>query len=104
MNSFQKLLRSTFRHLVTRFMNHLRANGEDEEAIRLYEKAVEVEGTAEEFYQNLMECYRDFGQREEAIATYHRCEEMLAISGSEPCPITREIYQNILLDTRPACA
>lgn len=66
-------------------------------AADLYEKGLEVDGLAEEFYQRLMLCCRRLGQEARAVMVYHRCRSTLLRNfGIAPSSKTEAIYQQVL--------
>ncbi len=73
------------------------------QAIRLYQKGLEVEPLGEALYQRLILCYRDTGNLAAALGTFHLCRkqlsEQLQIS---PSPRTIELYQS--LRSRPTAS
>jgi DNA-binding SARP family transcriptional activator len=44
----------------------------------LYEKALETDPVSERFFQGLMRCHLDLGQRADGLAVYQRCRAALA--------------------------
>ena len=73
------------------------------QAIRLYQKGLEVEPLGEALYQQLMICYRDAGRLAEAINTFHLCRKQLAEQlHIQPSPVTFDLYQS--LKSRPAAS
>ena len=59
----------------------------------MYQRGLEVDDLAEEFYQRLMECCIKMGRKAEAIKVYERCRATLkAVLGVEP----REAIKRIL--------
>ena len=70
--------------------------GETERAIRSYRMGLEIEPLAEELYQNLIRCYGDNQRVAEAIATYRRCERVLAEQLQiSPAPATCALYTRL---------
>lgn len=66
-------------------------------ALEAYEKALEINSTAEELFQKMMICYHRMGCRAEAIALYHLCQETLHSNlGITPSMHTRKIYESIV--------
>jgi DNA-binding SARP family transcriptional activator len=71
--------------------------GQWEKAINCYQKGLEIDDLAEEFYQHLMICHRHLGLRSEALAVYHHCCKILSATlGIEPSPETKVIYRSLL--------
>ena len=59
--------------------------GHWEQAATLYRRALEVDALAEGVYRRLMVCYQRLGRHAEALDTYRRCREMLAVLlGTKP--------------------
>jgi DNA-binding SARP family transcriptional activator len=91
-------------HLRNKFMRSIRKLGhywekmeQWEKAINCYQKGLEIDDLAEEFYQHLMICHRYLGLRSEALAIYHHCRKILSINlGIEPSPETKAIYESLL--------
>jgi LuxR family maltose regulon positive regulatory protein len=91
-------------HLRNRFMQTVknlgayRENiGQWDQAINCYQKGLEVDDLAEEFYQRLMICYQHLGFRSDAFSVYQRCRKTLtAALGIAPSPETRAIYESLL--------
>lgn len=68
-----------------------------EKAAVYYEKGLETDNLAEEYYQRLMSCNLRLGRRSEAMALYNRCRSLLkAEFGIEPSPATTAIYSSII--------
>jgi len=65
-------------------------------AIAAYERGLEVDDLAEEFYQRLMACYLKLGKRADAVKVYKRCKSVLSAKlGIEPSEETEGIYAKI---------
>ncbi len=61
-------------------------------AVECYEKALEIDDLAEDFYQRLMSCYLQLGRRAEGLAVYERCRKVLAARlGIDPSPETESL-------------
>lgn len=99
----QAWARSTFERLRHRRLQLLIGLGQYQERARQwqaaavhYHQGLELEPLAEELYQRLMVCYRELGQRTEALAIYERCRRILAeVLEVEPARDTREIHQTL---------
>lgn len=73
--------------------------GQWEKAVECFQKGINTDHFAEEFYQRLMVCYRQLGQETDAIATYNRCCSMLSATlGVSPSSRTEEIYKTLRKD------
>lgn len=65
-------------------------------ALACYERGLEVDDLAEEFYQGAIRAQYQLGDRAQAIDTYHRCKRHLSISLSiTPSPATETLYKSI---------
>ncbi len=94
--SCRERLRSKFHRLVTRLGQYWEHSGYYERAIESYRRGLEIDDLAESFYQRLMMCYQQLGQRAEAVATYQRCHAILSKTlGIEPSSKTEEMYHTI---------
>jgi LuxR family maltose regulon positive regulatory protein len=89
--------------LRTKLARHVRHLGEHRQAERrwgeaaaIYERAIELDSLAEEFYRQLMRCQRELGESAEALNTYRRCRDMLSIVlGVQPCAETQALYRSL---------
>ena len=67
------------------------------EAAELYQRGVDTDDIAEEFYQRLMVCHERLGQRGEVLSLYQRCKRLLkARGGLEPSARTRKLYERLM--------
>lgn len=65
-------------------------------AVRCCERGLEIDPTAEFFYQELMRLYHTQGRRSDAITLYRRCESTLKKQlGHTPSEATRRLYRQI---------
>ena len=71
--------------------------GQWEEAALLYRRALEgLDGLAEGFYRRLMVCCQELGRHVEALDTYRRCREMLAVLlDTKPSIETEALHESI---------
>jgi len=60
-----------------------------------FQRGIESDALAEEFYQSLMRCYLADGRMAEALAVYGRLEKVLASMGVEPSPGTRSLLTSL---------
>lgn len=96
MIGYQERLRSKFIRAVKKLGNHYERNGRLESAVECYQRGLEVDELAEEFYQRLMVSYLSWGHRAEAIAAYNRCRKVLQSAlGIDPSPKTEEILKGV---------
>jgi DNA-binding SARP family transcriptional activator len=90
-------LRRKFLRSVNWLGHHREEAGEWAKAIAFYDRGLEVDNIAEEFYQRAMICYRRLGRTAEALSTYGRCRRVLAaVLGVRPSPQTEEIRKTLL--------
>lgn len=89
--------------LHSRYLRAVRAAGAQLEtearwhdAIDVYERALDVDPTAEVGYAQLMYCYCQIGYRAEALNIYHRCRNTLAaVLGVPPSPAIERLYRQL---------
>jgi len=94
--SFRERLRTKFFRLITKLGEYLEKRDQWEKAIENYQRGLDIDDLAEEFYQHLMICYRQMGQHGQAIETYRRCKKTLSAAlGIDPSPKTQAIYRNV---------
>jgi len=66
------------------------------QAIRLYQKGLEIEPVGETLYQHLIVCYRDTGNLAEALNAFHQCRRQLAVQLQiQPSLRTFTLYQSL---------
>lgn len=67
-----------------------------EYALRLYQKALEIDELSEELYRGVIACYAALGLYSEALAAYENCRRVLdAIFGITPNDQTTALYRAI---------
>lgn len=96
MISLRERLRSRFiRNLI--WLGRYREDQKEwEEAIECYRRGLEIDEAVEEFYQQLMICYRELGCRTEALSCYHRCRKTIFTTlGIDPSFKTEAIYKTL---------
>jgi len=94
--SVRERLRDKFRHLVIALGVHLEQTGQWENAAAHYQKSIEKDSLAEAFYQRLMLCYQQLGQRAQGVEVYHRLKNALSAAfGIEPSPLTESLYKSL---------
>jgi ATP/maltotriose-dependent transcriptional regulator MalT/DNA-binding SARP family transcriptional activator len=87
---------SKFLCLLGTLGRHWETAGDWDQAIETYQKAIDVNGLAEEHYQRLMLAYLNLGQHNEALAVYQRCRETLqATLGRPPSTNIEAIRQKL---------
>lgn len=94
--SMRERLRSKYLRAVGRLGAHWREAGQWEKARECYQKGLEVDNLAEEFYQSLITCYLVHGRRAEALAVYDRLQKTFSSLGVEPSPKTRDLLNSLL--------
>lgn len=94
--AYQERIRSKFIRAVSKLGNHFERIGQWDRAVECYQKGVEADELAEEFYQRLMISYLSLGRKAEAIAIYNRCRKILQNAlGIDPSPGTKALYETI---------
>lgn len=89
-------LRSKFLRGVEMLGSHFERAGDWKNAARCYQKGLDVDNLAEQFYRGLMVCHQRQGRTTEALTVYHRCRKVLAAAlGVHPSPATEAIYQSL---------
>lgn len=94
--AFYERLRSKFLRGVDKLGHHWESIGEWGKAMECYQRGMEVDPTAEEFYGRLMACYHRLGRRTEAISLYDRLQKILSATlGIEPSPEIEAICRSL---------
>jgi len=66
-------------------------------AIRFYQKTIEVDHLVESFYQQLILAYQQVGRKAEANSVYKQCEQSLSKFGDiKPSEKTKKIYRDCM--------
>jgi len=92
----QERLRNRFLLLIEKLGHSLEQTNQWEKAIAHYQKALEVDNLAEEFYWRLMVCYQSLGETVKAIQVYRRLKNVLSsVLGIEPSPKTEALYRTL---------
>jgi len=94
---------TTRERLRTRYLREVLRRGADAEAARdwpraigVYERGLEQDNLAEDFYRGLMRCHLAQDDRNNALRVYRRCKELMAIVLSlGPSAETQALYQRI---------
>jgi LuxR family maltose regulon positive regulatory protein len=95
--SCHERLRSKFLRLVIRSGEYMKQAEQWEKAIEHYQRALEVDNLAEEFYRHLMVCYKVLGRQAEAAKLYGRCCKTLStVLGIEPSSEMMSLYQSVI--------
>lgn len=96
-------LRSMFLRSVKKMGTYWMEGNQLEKALECYQKGLEVDRFAEEFYQGLMTCYHQLGRYPDAISTYNRCKKALYTGlGIEPSSKTEVLYKAIITPPSPS--
>lgn len=67
-----------------------------EKAVDTYQRGLEADGLAEEFYQGLMRCYHHLDRRAEGIAVYRRLRHVLSVVLGITCsPGTEALFREL---------
>ncbi|MFH0997205.1 MAG: BTAD domain-containing putative transcriptional regulator [Pseudomonadota bacterium] len=89
-------LRTKYIRGIEALAGYWETTGELNMATKCYEKALEVDDLAEEFYQHLMIIYRQLGLRAKALEVYSRCRSVLETRlGIEPSRKTESILATL---------
>jgi LuxR family maltose regulon positive regulatory protein len=95
--SLREHLRMSYVRAIGRLGAFWEQAGELEKAADCYQSGLKVDHLTEEFYQDLMSCYRKMGRKSEAIKTYQRCSSVLKANlGIEPSPETTALYHALM--------
>ncbi|HDH06111.1 MAG TPA: hypothetical protein ENH01_10465 [Nitrospirae bacterium] len=88
-------------HIVEEIGNHYENSENFHKAVLWYEKGLELDEISEGFYQRLMLCYSNLGNRSKAVELYRQCKEVLeTATGLAPSAETRVVYQSIVSSAR----
>ena len=91
--SLRERLRTKFLRLTVIAGKYHEEKGKWNSAVNLYRQGLDVDPLQEEFYQRLMICHHQLGQRTEALAVYERCRAELSFQLKiQPSPRTEELY------------
>ena len=72
-------------------------------AVETARRRVQLQPLEEVGYRTLMQVQADLGDRAGAVSTYHRCASVLERElGVVPDPLTRQAFQRLMADARPA--
>ncbi|MET0217013.1 MAG: BTAD domain-containing putative transcriptional regulator [Burkholderiales bacterium] len=89
-------LRGLFRRRVTALGQVLESRYQWDQAIELFQQALDIDPIAEEMYQHLMLAQRELGRLADALDIYRRCRETLSLSlGIRPSPTTEAIHRSL---------
>jgi DNA-binding SARP family transcriptional activator len=92
--SYAERLKSKFVQSILELGWYLCENGRPNEALRLYQHALDIEESVENVYQAYIRVLNRLGRKTEAIEIYSRCCRVLkARFGTEPSPATQALYR-----------
>lgn len=79
--------------------DRLLENGDSQECVSLWQKALGLDNCNEEAHQRIMYCYLQMGQRQMALRQYQLCETALQKDlGLKPSAATRQLLEEIRAD------
>lgn len=91
--TLRERLRDRLAGVVTIFGRQAEDEGHIEQAIGYYEKGLELDELAEEFYERLMACHHRLGRTAKALSIYQRCRAALQAGiGIKPSPCIEELH------------
>ncbi len=93
--TYREKLRSRFLEGIGTYGASLEQSSAYAEAIRIYQRGLEVDDLAEPYYQRLITCYKKLGRSAEALSVYRRCRKTLAACGVEPSPETEALRASL---------
>jgi ATP/maltotriose-dependent transcriptional regulator MalT/DNA-binding SARP family transcriptional activator len=94
--SLRERIRSRFVRVLRKASIALEDAGRHQEAIVLYQRGIETDCLAEEFYQGLMRSYAALGRVAEAKATFRQLEDVLQrLLRVRPSTATRDLAQRL---------
>jgi len=89
-------LRNKFVYCLEKFGQMLERKQQWQNAIEWYQRGLEVDILAEQFYQRLMYCYEQMDRKGDAVEVYRQCYRiMIASLNVEPSKKTKEIFARI---------
>jgi len=89
-------LRSKLLRALSTLGERLEQQGDRDEAIVLYRRAIEIDPLVEEFHRRLMLCYRAQNRTAEALDAYRHCRDLISITlGVEPSSATQAVYRSL---------
>ncbi len=75
--SHRETLKNRFLRIMLAAGRHWEQSGDWERAADYYDKGIETDGLAEEFYRRLIVCQVNLGNNADAVKTYNRCRSVL---------------------------
>ena len=90
-------LRRRFLHEVSAMEAALESSQQWQEAVDLYQRALNADSLNELFYQGLMRCYCALDRTPEAVSVYQRMQRLLSVTlGMEPAADSKAMYRRLL--------
>jgi DNA-binding SARP family transcriptional activator len=95
--SLRERLQNRFLRTVKRLCEYWKQIGQHENAVECFQRSIEVDDLAEDFYQDLMTCYWQLGRRTDALSIYERYKETVSTKlGVEPSPEVNRLRKAIV--------
>ena len=95
--SARERMRSKFNRVITRYAHALTGAGRDHEALLCYQRGIETDDLAEEFYQGVMRCALAQNSQAIGLAAYQRLERILSLGLSvKPSAASQSLRQRLL--------
>jgi len=95
--SLRERLQNRFLRTVKRLCEYWKQIGQHENAVECFQRSIEVDDLAEDFYQDLMTCYWQLGRRTDALSIYDRYKETVSTKlGVEPSPEVSRLRKAIV--------
>lgn len=95
--AYRERLRSKFLRLVLQQGLYLEESAQWRKAVETFQRGLETDELAEEFYQHLMMCYQRLGRKAEAMRVYDHCRAVFSSGlGISPSRQTEALYSSLL--------
>jgi DNA-binding SARP family transcriptional activator len=95
--AYRERLRNRYLRLVLQQGLYLEESAQWRQAAEVFQRGLETDELAEEFYQHLMVCCRKLGQKAEAIRVYDTCRAVLSSAlGIAPSQQTEALYASLM--------
>jgi ATP/maltotriose-dependent transcriptional regulator MalT/DNA-binding SARP family transcriptional activator len=95
--SLRERLQNRFLRTVKRLCEYWKQIGQHENAVECFQRSIELDDLAEDFYQDLMTCYWQLGRRTDALSIYERYKETVSTKlGVEPSPEANRLREAIV--------
>lgn len=94
--SARERIRGKFTRYVSRVGKSLEERGHCTQAAEWYQRGLETDDLAEEFYQGLMRCHMKDDRRADAMAVYRRLRQTLSLTlGIAPSPGSERLFREL---------